>query len=114
MSTKAPISVKRNNYHENPKDFCIFTPPEIAYFIHDIISYHYPYIQNILDVCCGDGNLSEPWSDYDSPKNIVGIDNQTRKFDNVGCFVKADFLCHTQLTAVGDPSNEKHFKCQKK
>jgi len=55
------LSVKKNDYHKNPKESTIMTPPEISLFLHKIIS---PYIsegRNVLDPACGGLSLLKPW-----------------------------------------------------
>jgi len=86
MATSA-INVKKNNYHDNPKDFCIYTPPDICNFLYDISSpYH---CSNILDICCGSGNLSKPF--FDKGKKLVGIDVEDVGY-KYGQFIQRNFL----------------------
>ena len=69
MATSA-LNVKKNNYNENRKDSTIYTPPEICNFLFDILQ---PLkSKSVIDVCCGTGNLSNPF--IDTGVNCTGID----------------------------------------
>jgi len=84
---------KENNYHDNRKENRIFTPEIVAKRIHTIIADIYPEIlinrKNILDMCCGNWNLSK-WFIYNS---IFGIDivQPYKKIRN-SKFILSDYL----------------------
>ena len=57
--------ITRNNHHLKPKNSTIYTPPEVSQFIFELLKdklvksvNSYP---TILDPCCGQGSLLEPW-----------------------------------------------------
>jgi type I restriction enzyme M protein len=83
----SPLTVARNNYHKNPKDNAIYTPPGVARFLFDILHEAKPFAGRnladliILDPAIGKGNLVAPW--FDAGCHIVGCD-----VTNIG------LLCH--------------------
>ena len=88
-----PLTVARNNYHKNPKRSDIPTPLPLAQFIYQIVSasgFVEPGI--VVDVGCGDGNLSIPFFRDDCFRtvgiDIVDSDNR----QGVQRFIQADFL----------------------
>lgn len=53
----SPLSVRKNNYIDNPKRSDIPTPMPVARFIASL----FPDTQSVLDPCSGDGNLLQPF-----------------------------------------------------
>lgn len=83
------LNVSRNDYIKNPKEFDIFTPPEICYFIQDVVSIN--KYEKILDVCCGSGNLSVPFSQSETPPELIGVDVIDHSSTYPGKFMQFDF-----------------------
>jgi len=91
LSTGA-INVTKNKYHQNPKEYRIYTPLDISYFIYEFIGGH--GYNNIIDICCGDGSLSVPFQT--TAKTIVGIDTEITGY-TYGEFIKYDFIKHKRF-----------------
>jgi len=91
----SPLSVKRNNYQDNPKKSDIPTPPVVCEFLHELITNNYR-ITSILDPSCGDGNLTRPFSNV-----------QTIQFDiKIGSdFLKCDRHLDIDLVLCNPPFN---------
>jgi type I restriction-modification system DNA methylase subunit len=53
-------NLKRNNYHQNPKNSSIQTPLEVSRFIFELLKDKIGKKGIILDPGCGKGNLLEP------------------------------------------------------
>lgn len=73
-------NLQKNNYHKKPKPSNIQTPPKVSQFIFELLRGKIPQKGLILDPCCGQGNLLEPWADdyYHREKGgeTYGIDIQ--------------------------------------
>jgi hypothetical protein len=70
----SPLSVKRNNYHENKKSSTIYTPTSVAKFLFDLLHDKIgdgSVRSNIFDPAIGTGRLTDPWAGV---ANIVGCD----------------------------------------
>ena len=55
-----------NNYHPQPKNSTIYTPPEVSEFIYELLKDKIPksrasFSPAILDPCCGQSSLLKPW-----------------------------------------------------
>ena len=79
-------NIKLNNYHLKPKPSNIQTPPEVSQFIFELLKDKIPSDTLILDPCCGQGSLLQPWVESNNYP-IHGIDlvkscytNQVRDF----------------------------------
>ncbi len=72
----APLTVTRNNYHENKKKSTIYTPVGVAQFLLGIlyprIVHIDPYEYLIFDPAIGTGRLTDPW--YNAGCNVRGCD----------------------------------------
>jgi len=102
MGTKAPISTARNKYHEEAKEFCIYTPLDVSYFIYDLVRGY--KFSRVLDVCCGEGNLSKPFEK--SKYQTIGIDIRENLSFSPGEFINANFIktseeCASQVSLIG-------------
>lgn len=82
------LNVKRNDYTKNPKEFDIFTPSDICNFIQDIVSVN--KYKKIADICCGEGNLSQPFIKNDCKS--IGIDTVDYSKEFPGKFIKSPFI----------------------
>lgn len=95
-------NLKRNNYNLKPKNSTIYTPPEVAQFIFELLSpkiwdWRSTYNMGgfILDPCCGQGNLLEPWKkekEFEKGYPAVGVDLDP----NSSADWKTDFLLLTR------------------
>jgi hypothetical protein len=87
MATGA-LNVRRNDYIAKPKNFEIFTPPDICNFIEDIISVN--KYKRIADICSGPGNLSKPF--VKKGCEAIGADTIDYSKEFPGKFINFDFL----------------------
>jgi len=79
-------NLKRNNYHQNPKNSTIYTPPAVSQFIFELLKDKFFVGNLVLDPCSGQGSLLEPW--HRNKFLVTGVDNAedtTAKF-------RVDFL----------------------
>ena len=70
----SPLTVKRNDYHRNPKASDIYTPVGVARFLFDVLER--PQYQHIFDPAIGSGRLTDPW--HESGRTICGCDIHPR------------------------------------
>ena len=59
-------NLQKNNYHQKPKNSIIYTPPAVSQFIFELLKDKIVQPTGavspaILDPCCGQGSLLEPW-----------------------------------------------------
>lgn len=66
----SPLTVVRNNYHDNPKSNSIATPKGVSQFLFDIL--HRDEYLSIFDPAIGGGRLTAPW--YEAGCEINGCD----------------------------------------
>jgi type I restriction-modification system DNA methylase subunit len=55
-------NLTKNNYHLNPKNSNIQTPPEVSQFIFELLRDKIPERSLIFDPCVGEGNLLSPFA----------------------------------------------------
>ena len=53
-------NLKLNNYHLNPKNSNIYTPPEVSEFLFNLLQDKVK-ASVVLDPCSGQGSLLAPW-----------------------------------------------------
>jgi hypothetical protein len=72
-------NLQKNNYHQNPKPSNIQTPPAVSQFIYELLRDKFPIKKGhpILDPCCGQGNLLEPWLKKGYPTYGVDIESNS-------------------------------------
>ncbi len=96
----SPLTVTRNNYHENKKKCDIKTPYGICDFLAELL---YNNISGkrprIVDVGCGDGRLAEAFKNC----YTIGIDDKKIK-NNLNTFLHEDFLGLPDYDHVEKPS----------
>jgi hypothetical protein len=84
----SPLTVKRNDYHANPKASAIYTPTGVAKFLFNILHKALPLkkrlrigaggglcrpaFYNIYDPAIGSGRLTDPW--FDAGCQVYGCD----------------------------------------
>ena len=61
----AMYNLRKNNYHQKPKNSNIQTPPAVSEFIFELLKDKIEKKGVILDPCCGEGNLLKPWKEND-------------------------------------------------
>lgn len=62
----SPLSVKKNNYIDNPKRQDIETPEIVCNFIASL----FPNVKSVFDPCVGKGNLLEPFKNKAKTRGI--------------------------------------------
>ena len=67
-------NITRNNYHKNPKNSSIQTPPQVSLFIFELLKDKVDKKGIIFDPCCGIRNLLEPWEKNGYPTYGIDID----------------------------------------
>lgn len=80
---------KTNNYHLNPKNSNIYTPPEVSEFIFELLRNKIKKWSRIFDPCCGKGSLLEPWKEDAFVTYGIDIENHSG-VDAVQNFLKWD------------------------
>ena len=58
----SPLSVKKNNYFENPKRSDIYTPLWLSEYIYDVVKQSGMKTNIIFDPAIGAGSLTNPLS----------------------------------------------------
>ena len=78
-------NLKLNNYYSNPKNSTIYTPKEVSEFIFNLLK---DKVKRgiILDPCCGQGSLLQPWKEAEYRTWGIDID------PNSSADVKMDFF----------------------
>ncbi len=89
----SPLTVKRNNYIENPKRSDVPTPPVVARFIASL----FPSITSVLDPCVGTGVLLEP---FKHRATTLGLDIKEGTD-----FLALDTIEHFDLVLCNPPFN---------
>lgn len=90
----APLSVKRNDYHANPKRQDIPTP----HWLCEEISALFPDVETVLDPACGDGRLLAPFERRGA--NVIGLDVK-----NGHDFLSANIRIDCDLVVCNPPFN---------
>ena len=81
---------KINNYFENPKNPNIYTPYIMGKWLHNKINYSNIPGNEILDLCCGSGNLS--WKFEETGCSVIGVDIIDHSKDFKGKFYKESYF----------------------
>jgi type I restriction enzyme M protein len=63
------LTVRRNNYNNNPKSSTVYTPSSVARFLFNVLNQAQAHI---LDPAIGTGRLTDPW--YEAGCHITGVD----------------------------------------
>ncbi len=91
-----PISVRKNNYHEKPKNSTVYTPLPLCKQIYDIVtSSCLPEIETVLDPAIGTGNLTKYF--YQNGCRVVGVDIERVKCKYISQRFIAKFETITDL-----------------
>ena len=62
------LTVKHNNYNNNPKSSTVYTPSSVARFLFNVFNQAQAHI---LDPAIGTGRLTDPW--YEAGCHITGV-----------------------------------------
>jgi hypothetical protein len=70
----SPLTVARNDYHNNPKQSTIYTPVGVAKFLFDLL---WAGRCTVLDPAIGSGRLTDPWRAAGC--RVLGVDIEPAK-----------------------------------